>query len=103
MIINEITFKELRDIYDPAGTFLICGQVPETFIWFDQYERCEAFMPSNVKEYQAGLISKEDFIKKWRRKINTPVCKALVRHLHTLNNVYLVTDTGFLGDIIVSI
>jgi hypothetical protein len=103
MTITEISFKDLKNTYEPEAQFLICANVKNNFVWFDNYQSCPALTPGNVAEFKAGLLSKEQFQQKFKRQLKTPVCKELIKYLNTLDKVFLVSDTGLLLDTIESL
>jgi len=91
--IQEVDINEIKSIYDPAAKFYLCCEVPQSFIYFDNYSSCPVFYAPMSRERKAGLISKEEFEMKYRKQIKNPVCIDLVGYMRNLNqNIYLVTD-----------
>jgi hypothetical protein len=99
-IITEITFNELRDIYEPDGLFLICGDVPSNFVWFENFQRCNILIPKFEREYRIGVITRKEFEEKYKLQLRSPAIKEYIHYLKSLDYpIYLVTrvDTGFLA------
>jgi hypothetical protein len=105
-MIQEVDINEIKEIYDPDGLFYLCCEVPQSFVYFDNYSRCPAFYAPMSRERKAGLISQDEFERKYKIQMNSPICIDLVGYMRNLNNnVYLVTnvETGTLMSIINSI
>ena len=106
MTIQEISLTEMKEIYDPSSKFYICCDVPQNFVYFDNYSSCPVLIPRCSRERTAGLISSEEFKRKYKIQINNSTGSALISYLKNQpTSVYLVTnvETGALMSVVNSI
>lgn len=106
-MIQEININEIKDIYSPEGLFYLCiDELPKSFVFFDNYKACPVLTPNLTKERRIGLVSNEQFAKKYKIKIKNSTGVNFIHYLRSLNDqIYLVTDvdTGTLMSIVNSL
>ena len=104
--IQEVNINEIKSIYDPSASFYICCEVPNNFVYFDNYSNCPVLKPDLTKERKIGLITKEEFERKYKIKIKNSAGVSLIGHMKKQpTSIYLVTDvdTGTLMSIVNSV
>jgi hypothetical protein len=58
-MIQEVNINEIKSIYDPSANFYICCEVPNNFVYFDNYSNCPVLMPDHSKE-RLDLLQKNN-------------------------------------------
>ncbi len=95
----EVNMRELTGKYDPEALYLVCCEVSKDFLWQANYENCPVLTPTHVNQYKVGMLTKEEFEKKYKSQLRSPTVREYISHLRSLEkSVYLVTnvDYGFL-------
>jgi hypothetical protein len=92
-MIYEIKLDQIKKnrVKNPYALFYICCPIPKGFIKFSQYRKCLAFTPN----FEHSDLNKNEFERKYRSQLKSPICRELIKHLKNLDvPIYVVTKDG---------
>jgi len=109
-MIQQISFEELKDNYNPDAKFYLCVRVPANFVRLDNYEDCNALTPNFIllQDYKNGYFSQAVLKEMLKKQFNVSTGRAIISHIKNEakdRHVFLVSalPAGILLNIITNL